>query len=76
MAGVREFVMVTYAAIWSFVVIVITWRTGEVPPPELWAALGVGEGALIAVFKTEERVGRHRRAEVPAGAPETEDETA
>jgi len=57
---IREALMVVFAAAWLFVVVLTAWRTGTVPA-ELWAVLGVGEGALLAVFRTERYLGRRRR---------------
>lgn len=70
--GVRDLLMLVFAAAWLVVVIMTAWRTGQVPP-ELWAVLGVGVGGLMAVFRTEQYVGR-RRAGSGTPPPPTEDE--
>lgn len=49
--------MLLYGGAWCFVVAVTAWRTGYVPP-ELWAGLGVGEGALMAIFRADEALRR------------------
>lgn len=50
MDRIQTVLMFTYAGVWAIVVIVTAIRTGEVPPA-LWAGLGVGEGALMALFR-------------------------
>lgn len=55
--GIRELLMLLYGVVWCFVVAITAWRTGEVPA-ELWAGLGVGEGALMAIFRADEALRR------------------
>jgi hypothetical protein len=55
--GVRELLMLIYGAVWAIVVILTAWRTGDVPA-QLWAGLGVGEGALMALYRTEDALRR------------------
>jgi hypothetical protein len=57
---IRDLLLGVYALAWLVVVLITAWRTGTVPA-ELWAVLGVGAGALIAVFRTDDYVGRRRR---------------
>lgn len=59
MGGIRELLMGIYGVVWAVVVVLTAWRTGEVGP-ELWATLGVGEGAIMGIFKYGDG-GRHRR---------------
>ena len=55
--------MGVYAAGWIFAVVVTALRIGEVPA-QLWAVLGVGEGALMAIFRGDEALRRgHDQAE-------------
>lgn len=56
---IRDVLMVVYAGGWLFAVIMTQWRTGTVPA-ELWMGLGIGEGALLAVFRTAAYSGQHR----------------
>jgi hypothetical protein len=53
---IRDVLLAVYAAGWLAVVLVTVWRTGAVPA-ELWAALGVGVGGLLAAFKVDGTVG-------------------
>lgn len=69
---VRDVLLVIYATAWLVTVVITAWRTGTVPP-ELWAALGVGSGGLIAVFKTDDYVGRRRMSRRAKPEPEPED---
>jgi hypothetical protein len=50
---IRNVLLVIYGAGWLVTVVTTAVRTGSVPG-ELWAGLGVGVGALLAVFKAEE----------------------
>jgi hypothetical protein len=50
---IRDALMLVYGTAWLAVVIITAVRTGVVPA-ELWAVLGVGEGALLAIFKADE----------------------
>ena len=59
MSGIRELLMGIYAVVWAVVVLLTAWRAGEVAP-ELWALLGVGEGALMALFRGDEAIRRRR----------------
>lgn len=67
---VRDVLLVIYAGAWLVTVIITAWRTGTVPA-ELWAALGIGAGGLVAVFKTDDYVGikRARRQAKPDPEP-------
>jgi hypothetical protein len=65
---IREVLMAGFGVVWGVVVLLTAWRTGSVPP-QLWAVLGVGEGALVAVFKTERYVNRRRKPEPPDPDP-------
>lgn len=58
--GVREVLMVIYGAVWALVVLLIAWRTQDLHdiPNGLLAALGVGEGALMAAFRADEYAAR------------------
>lgn len=49
---IRDVLLAVYAIGWLVTVIITAWRTGSVPP-ELWAVLGVGVGALLAAFKVD-----------------------
>lgn len=62
--GIREVLMAIYAVAWLIVVVLTAWRTGTVPA-ELWAGLGIGEGALMAIFRGDEAL-RRRRGHVDA----------
>lgn len=64
--GVRDLLMLLFAAVWGIVVIVtaLTHR-GDVPPA-LWTVLGVGEGAIMGIFRAEPYVGRTRRDDTKA----------
>jgi hypothetical protein len=68
---IRDVLMLVYGAAWLLVVLVTAWRDGVVPP-ELWAVLGVGEGALIAIFKAD-RNGHTRRRPRPKPRPHDEE---
>lgn len=57
--GIRELLMALYGVVWGVVVAGTWWRTGAVPA-ELWAGLGIGEGALMALFRADEAL-RDRR---------------
>lgn len=50
--GIRELLMALYGVVWGFITAGTWWRTGTVPA-ELWAGLGVGEGALMAIFRAD-----------------------
>ena len=52
MSGIRSTLMGIYGAVWAVVVVLTAWRTGEVPA-QLWAGLGVGEGALMGIFRAD-----------------------
>jgi hypothetical protein len=61
--GIREILMALYAIVWAVLLIAFGIRTGDWPPAETWAALGVGEGALMAIFRADEALRRdHRHA--------------
>ena len=68
---IREFLMAIYGLGWFVVLIVTALRTKEPIPAELWAVLGIGEGGLLAAFRTDDRIGRRRsvngRTDVGAG---------
>lgn len=57
---IRDVLLGIYALAWLVVVVITAWRTGAVPA-ELWAVLGVGAGALIAVFRTDAYMGKRRK---------------
>lgn len=57
--GIREVLMGIYAVVWAVVVVLTAVRTGDVQP-ELWAGLGIGEGALMALFRGEEALRKRR----------------
>lgn len=57
--AIRDLLMLIYAIAWLVVMVSVTIRTG-LPPAELWTALGVGEGALLAIFRGEQMIGRRR----------------
>lgn len=52
---IRDVLLALFGAVWGVVVVMTVIRTGEVPA-ELWAVLGVGVGALLAAFRTDEKV--------------------
>lgn len=52
--GTRELVMLLYALVWGVILTAISLRTGQWPPAEAWATLGIGEGALMAAFRVDE----------------------
>jgi hypothetical protein len=64
---IRDILLAVYAVGWLAVVLVTVWRTGTVPA-ELWAALGVGVGGLLAAFKVDGTVRRDAPARPPARA--------
>jgi hypothetical protein len=70
--GIRDVLLLVFAAAWLAVILLTAWRTGYVPA-ELWAVLGVGTGGLIAVFRADSR-GRRRTSGTPHDADETEDD--
>lgn len=59
MDRIQALLMGLYAVVWGVVVLITAWRTGEVPTG-LWAGLGVGEGALMALFRGDAAL-RHQR---------------
>lgn len=67
---IRDILLTVYAVGWLAVVLVTVWRTGTVPP-ELWAVLGVGVGALLAAFRVDS--GRDNRT--AGGASSTTEES-
>lgn len=72
MDGIRELLMGIYAVVWAVVVIITVWRTGEVPNTVL-AALGVGEGALMALFRADDALRRNDHpSPPPPKTPEVE----
>lgn len=66
---IRDILLAFYAVGWLAVVLVTVWRTGAVPP-ELWAVLGVGVGALLAAFRVDS--GRNGRT---GGGPDPTEES-
>jgi ABC-type enterobactin transport system permease subunit len=54
---IRDVLLSLFGAVWAIVVITTALRTGEVPA-ELWAVLGIGVGALLAAFRTDDRVSK------------------
>lgn len=70
--GVREILMILYAVVWAILLISWSLRTGQWPPPEMFATLGVGEGALLMMFAAQD----HRSPPPPGPpTPRTEDTT-
>jgi len=59
--GIRELLMLLYGVAWLVVVVLTAVRTGAVPA-ELWAGLGIGEGALMGIFRADEAMSHHRSA--------------
>ena len=59
MDRIQALLMVLYAVVWGTVVLITAIRTGEVPAP-LWAGLGVGEGALMAIFRGDAALRRQQ----------------
>lgn len=57
---IREILLGVHAAAWLVVVLITAWRTGEVPP-ELWAVLPLGVGAIIGAFRADTAIGTHPR---------------
>jgi hypothetical protein len=43
---------------------VLSIQSGQWPPPEAWATLGIGEGALMAAFRVDEAWRRRAGHEV------------
>lgn len=54
---IRDVLLGVFAAAWLTVIVITAWRTGTVPP-ELWAVLGIGVGALMAVFRVDHDLSR------------------
>lgn len=54
---IRDVLLAIYGGVWAVVVVTTAIRTGQVPA-ELWAVLGIGVGALLAAFRTDDRVAR------------------
>jgi hypothetical protein len=54
---IRDVLLGIFGVGWLVVITITAWRTGFVPT-ELWAALGVGTGGLLAVFRTDGYVAR------------------
>lgn len=52
--AVRDIVLIIYSVTWGIAVTISMLRTGTVPP-ELLAALGVGVGAILGVFRLDDR---------------------
>jgi len=55
---IREILLGVHATAWLVVVLITAWRTGSVPA-ELWAALPLGIGAIIAAFRADKAIGSH-----------------
>jgi hypothetical protein len=51
---VRAWLMLAYALVWTVLMILLAVRTGEWPPAEAWATLGIGEGAILGLFRADE----------------------
>lgn len=66
---IREVLLGMVGGVWAVAVLVTLVRTGSVPA-ELWAVPGVVVGALLAVFRADDRASRGRRAN---GHDDTED---
>lgn len=66
---IRDVLLAIYGTGWLLVMGVTALRGSEIQP-ELWAALGLGVGAILAAFRTDERVGRSRPANGDQGDPE------
>lgn len=49
-----------YAVVWAVLLTAYGFRTGLWPPPEMWAVLGIGEGALMTLFAGDEAARRRR----------------
>jgi hypothetical protein len=62
--GTRELVMLLYAGVWGIILTVLSIQSGQWPPPEAWATLGIGEGALMAAFRVDEAWRRRAGNEV------------
>jgi hypothetical protein len=65
--GIREALMLIYAAVWAVLLTLYSIRSAEWPPPEMWAALAVGEGALMTLFAANEAAGRRRNGDRDSG---------
>jgi hypothetical protein len=72
--GVRDILLLIHGAAWLIVVVITALKTGEVPA-ELWAVLGVGCGGIVAVFRTDDYVGKRRAPRVEPGEDPLEDQT-
>lgn len=57
---IRDILLGVYGTAWLVVVVITAWRTGTVPA-ELWAVLGIGVGALLAAFRSEQEFARRRQ---------------
>lgn len=55
---VRAWLMLAYALVWMVIMILIAVRTGEWPPAEAWATLGIGEGAILGLFRADQAMRR------------------
>lgn len=58
---IRDVLLGIFGLVWGAVAVVTVVRTGEWPPAEGWAAFGLGIGAVLAAFRTDESVSRRRR---------------
>jgi ABC-type enterobactin transport system permease subunit len=67
---IRDILLVVYVAAWAAVVVITALRTGTVPP-ELWAVPGIGVGAFLAAFHTNDRSRRRSPAEEPEAVEDT-----
>jgi hypothetical protein len=60
---VRDVLLGVHAVAWLVVVLLTVWRTGELPPAELWAALPLGVGAILGAFRADAMMRRRRTGE-------------
>lgn len=49
---IREVLLVVFAAAWLVVIVITALRVGEIPP-QLWAVLPFGIGAIMAAFRAD-----------------------
>jgi hypothetical protein len=68
-AMIRNVLLKWFFAVWGIVVVGSWFRAGSVPA-ELWAVPGVVVGALLAVFRADDRASRGRHA---GGRDDTKD---
>lgn len=73
--GIREILMGVFAMVWAAVMLIVALAHQGDVPAQLWTILGIGEGTIMALFRTETYVGTRRanRPRTPV-EPRTESE--